>query len=184
MAGGGKIGQIVSPRAQRNWPSPLPSPGVLGEGAAFLTICVIASSFAFAQEQPAEQPLQRRTVKTIFEDRAPLATTAESNKRFKWNDKIGDLDLANESFQVYVPDKYSSAEPYGLLVWISPMAQGGIPQKSWLDVLDAKKLIYVGANNSGNDRLLADRIRLAIEAVCNMKQKYAIDDDRIYVAVE
>src|SRR5215475_5955235 len=124
-------------------------------------LLLLLAPFAGAQTLPSTQPGQRRTSKLTFLDRSPLATTAESNRRFHWNEKIGDVDLEAESFQVYVPQDFKSGEPFGLFVWISSGPMGGIPVKGWLDVLDKHRLIWIGANKSGNERLVADRIRLA-----------------------
>src|SRR5438874_6155002 len=118
---------------------------------------------------------QTRTQSVTFADRSPLATTAESNKRFKWNEKIGDIDLTRESFQLYLPADYQDDNPFGVLVWISAGPQGGVPRREWLDLLDKHHLIWIGANNSGNERLVADRIRLAIEAAHNVGRKYCVE---------
>jgi dienelactone hydrolase len=131
--------------------------------------------------EPATQPVQRGHFQLKFDQASPLATKAESLRRFHWRDPIGEIDLSQESFQAYVPEAYDPAEAYGLLVWISPTPRGDIPDPSWAAVLDKSRLIFIGANASGNKREVADRIRLAIDAVYNLKQRYNISDDRIYV---
>ena len=52
----------------------------------------------------------------------------------------------------------------------------------WGAVLAEKKLIYVAAYESGNQRDLFDRCRLAVDAAHNMKQRFHIDPDRVYVS--
>jgi hypothetical protein len=131
---------------------------------------------------PTTQSTQRGFFKTTFYESSPLASKAESNRRFHWNDPIGEIQLGEESFEVYVPKDYRPEDPYGLLVWISSGGRGFIPVKKWVEVLDKHHLIWIGANKSGNERLVADRIRLAIEAACNMKRRFSIDEDRIYVS--
>jgi Esterase PHB depolymerase len=49
-------------------------------------------------------------------------------------------------------------------------------------VLDSHKLIWIGANHSGNDRALWCRAGLAIDAAYNVQQQYKIDPARVYVA--
>jgi poly(3-hydroxybutyrate) depolymerase len=88
--------------------------------------------------------------------------------------------LADESFELVVPPACSADDPHGLLVWISP-GRADLPRE-WLDVCAKHKLIWISANNSGNNRHFVARIGLALDAVRNMKAKYPIDPKRIYVA--
>src|SRR2546423_5191062 len=74
-----------------------------------------------------------------------------------------DYNLSDETFEVYVPADYTGKEPYGLLVWVNPGSQGSV-YKQWTDVLDKHKLIWVGANKSGNDRAGWIRLGLALDA--------------------
>ncbi|MGE5608774.1 MAG: hypothetical protein ACM359_05950 [Bacillota bacterium] len=92
-----------------------------------------------------------------------------------------EYQLEKESFDVYVPKEYTGQETYGLLVWVSPGTTVGKPP-GWEGVLDKYKLIWVGANNSGNDRLPLIRMGLALDAAHNMKGRYRIDEKRVYIA--
>ncbi|HEX2970801.1 MAG TPA: PHB depolymerase family esterase [Tepidisphaeraceae bacterium] len=92
-----------------------------------------------------------------------------------------EYDVTRESFDVYVPKAYTGQEAYGLVVWISPGATVGRPA-GWNEVLDRHKLLWVGANNSGNDRLPLIRMALALDAAHNMKARYQIDEKRVYIA--
>ena len=94
----------------------------------------------------------------------------------------GVYDLAEESFDVFVPESYSPEEPHGLFVWVSPTPLGGFRNPEFERVLTERKLIWVGAHNSGNRRLGWYRSGLALDAVHSMKNLYAIDEDRIYVS--
>ena len=49
-------------------------------------------------------------------------------------------------------------------------------------MLADEKLIWIGANNSGNDRWHWYRTGLALDAAHNMQKLYNIDPDRIYIA--
>jgi hypothetical protein len=92
-----------------------------------------------------------------------------------------DYDLAKESFEVYVPPAYTGKEPYGLIVWVSASPGGNVHQQ-WIDVLNKHKLIWVGANNSGNNRNGRIRLGLAVDAAHYMPTAYNIDKDRVYVS--
>jgi len=50
------------------------------------------------------------------------------------------------------------------------------------ELLAKKKLIGAGAYDVGNDRGVAVRIGLALDAVYNLRQRYALDDHRVYIA--
>lgn len=94
----------------------------------------------------------------------------------------GRYDLASESFEVFVPDTYSPDKPSGLVVWISPANSGGLARPGNLEVLAEENLIWIGANNSGNDRWHWYRTGLALDAAHNMQTLYNIDPERIYIA--
>src|SRR4051812_27757803 len=91
-----------------------------------------------------------------------------------------EYDLTTESFEVYIPKGYNGDSPFGLFVWVSASNKGDV-QANWKEVLDKHKLIWIGANNSGNPRTMLVRMGLAFDAVAGMKKKYKIDDQRIYV---
>src|SRR5690349_17438173 len=47
-------------------------------------------------------------------------TRAELEAAAKKNGTETDYNLSNETFEAFVPEDYTGAEPYGLIVWISP----------------------------------------------------------------
>ena len=91
-----------------------------------------------------------------------------------------DYDIAHEAFEVVVPRSYRPDMPHGLFVFIItndvPAPQG------WVDALAHRKLIWVSPRNAGNDRDWPVRLCLALDAVHNMKKRYNIDEQRIYIA--
>ncbi|HZN66079.1 MAG TPA: PHB depolymerase family esterase [Tepidisphaeraceae bacterium] len=92
-----------------------------------------------------------------------------------------DYNLSEETYEAYVPKDYDGKTPYGLIVWVNP-GPGGAPPQHWLDVLDKHKLIWVGANNSGNNRTRWVRLGLAIDAADYLPTLYNIDTARLYVS--
>lgn len=92
-----------------------------------------------------------------------------------------DYNLSEETYEVYVPRDYDGKTPYGLIVWVNPGPSGAPPQH-WLDVLDKHKLIWVGANNSGNNRTRWVRLGLAIDAADYVPTVYNIEAARLYVS--
>ena len=89
-----------------------------------------------------------------------------------------DYNLSDEAFEVYVPPAYDGKEPYGLLVWVNPGPSGRVHEQ-WRKVLDKHKLIWVGANNSGNNRTGWVRLGMALDAAQYMPTAYTIDTDRV-----
>lgn len=122
-----------------------------------------------------------------FAERHPESEWETMAKRWKWSGEElaskekGKYQISNESFHVIVPRDYTGNEPYGLLVWINS-GDGGGPPGGWEAVLAKHKIIWIGANQSGNKRNSTARFGLALDAVHNMNKRYCIDSRRIYVS--
>lgn len=82
---------------------------------------------------------------------------------------------------IYVPDNYNPQRPAGLMVYISPSNSGEIPQ-GWKSVMNEHNLIWIAANDSGNNKMVALRNLLAILAPTAARRDYRIDSDRIYIS--
>ena len=91
------------------------------------------------------------------------------------------LDLAQERFVVYVPRGEPPARGYGLLVFIPPWPEAALP-RDWSRVLDRHGMIFVSAAKSGNDAGTLDRrIPLALLGYENIRRRYPLDANRVYV---
>lgn len=84
------------------------------------------------------------------------------------------------TWELYVPPGYDPARPAGVVVYISPTPSGEIPP-SWRDVFDEKNLIWIGANDSGNNVFTGRRAVFALIATRVVAREYAVDPERIYV---
>jgi hypothetical protein len=154
------------------------------------TIAPLLAALLMAVQTAAAAPATRPQTghfQITFTDRSPESAPERLARRAGWSlarlKKEGaqiEYDLPAESFEAYVPDPYDGSTPYGLLIWISP-SPSAKPMGQYLELLDKHRLIYVGANKSGNDRLVLNRLGLAIDAASNMQARYAIDPDRVYV---
>ncbi|MDB5356477.1 MAG: hypothetical protein JWN24_2930 [Phycisphaerales bacterium] len=159
--------------------------------AAMIFALLLLSTPARSDPAPppaAPNPPQTGQFQVKFTERSPSSALDKLAHRLGWTldtlKKEGvelEYDLAKESFEVYIPADYDGSKKYGLFVWVSASPSGVVHQQ-WLEQLDKRHLIWVGANNAGNPRAVTARLGLAIDAVHNMKAKYAIDDDRIYVS--
>jgi predicted esterase len=149
-----------------------------------LLIFVVATSLG-ATPTTTTRPSERRgTFDVSFQQQSPLSPIEKQNGR--WHIRVEPAQrykLADEGFQVVVPETNASdsAKSWGLLVWINAGKRGD-PPRQWLPVINDHHLIWIGADNSGNDRALGVRFGLALDAVFNMKQRYTIDETRVYVA--
>ena len=145
-----------------------------------------------ATAAPPEPPAPHRvgTFRTSFSERSAFSSVESYQDRYNLTREgmvqsdpaEGHYDLSTESFEVFVPDTYTSDKPFGLFVWISPANSGGLARPKNLEVLRNRNMIWIGANNSGNDRWHWYRTGLALDAAHNMAQLYNIDPERIYIA--
>jgi len=91
------------------------------------------------------------------------------------------IDLAEETFTLYVPTRAPPPHGYGLLVFVPPSRDSSLPE-GWGAVLDRHGVIFVSAARSGSDEnLLARRAPLAVLAAANVMRRYPVDPQRVYV---
>ena len=70
------------------------------------------------------------------------------------------IDLASESFSIYVPaHPYPPLHSYSLLVFVPPWSRAEVPSQ-WIPALDRHDMILVTAANSGNDANTVDAASL------------------------
>ncbi len=90
------------------------------------------------------------------------------------------LDIVHETFAVYVPER-KPPQGYALLVFVPPSSATNLPA-GWAPVLDDEGVIFVGANNSGNDaKVQFRRIPLAVMAAEQLMRDYGVDPSRVFV---
>jgi len=91
------------------------------------------------------------------------------------------IDLAAEKFDIYVPSGSPPPGGYGLVVYIAPSSRPTRPL-DWRGPLDDHRLIFVSAQNSGNDKNVLDRrVPLALLAYDNVRARFPIDARRVFV---
>lgn len=98
----------------------------------------------------------------------------------KSNIPPADRILPEEKFFVRPPKDYDPKLPAGLIVWINAGREGA-PPALFFPVLDQLNIVTIGAENSGNDRPVADRYQLALDAAATASRRYHIDPRRVYV---
>jgi predicted esterase len=152
---------------------------------AFLLISLPTVSTSMHAEQLRDRASTGRLTLT-FTQRSALSSPGEARRRFTDESSgqglpadLKDYDLADESFDVFVPPTYKPDVPHGLLVWV------GVTEfdRQWFDVLARHKLIFVSPNDLWRREgpIHTRRVGLPIDAVHNIKQAYNIDSGRVYV---
>jgi dienelactone hydrolase len=144
-----------------------------------LVLCSVAwhgPSFAVAQEVKLGE---RGTIQ--FKESPPQNGAEQLRLRMSAKEAPGPYDVTKETFEILVPKDYKASEPHGLFIWISAGATPNFP-KEWEPVLAEKKLIFIGARNSGNPRNVFDRFRMAVDANANLRKLYNVDGRRVYVS--
>jgi hypothetical protein len=157
--------------------------------AALVCVALPAALIAADEPQPAGKETRTGKFQIHVPERCRDSAVPTLVARMGWGNmdsvkKSGweqDYDLKNETFEVYVPPDYTGKEPYGLIVWVNPGPTGNV-HNDWVPVLDKHKLIWIGANNSGNNRSSWIRLGMALDAAKYMPTAYNVDKDRVYVS--
>ena len=92
-------------------------------------------------------------------------------------------DPAAESASVVVPASYDGSQPYGLMVYISP---GQAPEnnlsKKWQEELEARKYIWIGPHNAGNNNPGDRRVWMAQQCRAWALHHYRIDPAKTIIS--
>jgi hypothetical protein len=92
------------------------------------------------------------------------------------------IDLAQESFVLFVPSSPPPPRGYALVVFIAPWNVAKVPD-GWAAVLDQYGVIFVAAARSGNNtNAVGRREPLALLAEQNVVKRYPVDPQRIFIA--
>ena len=107
-----------------------------------------------------------------------MSARAKLIDRLAEKDIGSEYDLSQQPFAVYVPADYSSDKPLGVVVYMSNDGAAQTPT-TLQPVLDKRHLIFIMAKTSNLS--LGEETGLAIDAVYNLKSRYAIDDRRVFL---
>lgn len=147
-------------------------------------LCLLAATpvAARANEPARAAPPPQGTRATIrFQKPSPQSEPEQVRLRLHAAEQPPPYDLARETFEILVPKDYSPSTPHGLFIWISAGNDPIIPGE-WDAVLAEKRLIFIGARQSGNARNIFDRIRMAVDANVSLRDLYRVDGRRVYVS--
>lgn len=118
-------------------------------------------------------------------DRVLVPTLVDRIRRFEAREARNaaehTIDLSKERFDLYVPERPASSG-YGVLVFVSPMPDFPLSW-GWKSELRKRGIIFVAARKSGNQQNVLDRrIPLALHALENVRHRYAVDSERVYIS--
>jgi pimeloyl-ACP methyl ester carboxylesterase len=165
-----------------------------GAGRSLISAC--ATCVLVAWPSLAASPINpSQTV--IFTEYTSLSTNLEMARRLltpltaaripgrlaAMNRALADQPIAleQERFRLYAP-RTAPAAGYGVLVFIPPWDDDHIPL-GWADVLEARGVIFVSGEKTGNTASpLGRREPLALLAAYNVMRRYRVDRRRVYVA--
>jgi hypothetical protein len=83
-------------------------------------------------------------------------------------------------WRMYVPRNYSAATPPGVLVFISSIDWGGIPDE-WQPVMDAHNLIWISPGQAGASAPVQERMIKSILAPRVVDIDYTVNSERVYI---
>jgi hypothetical protein len=147
-----------------------------------LLVCalILASLVPAADEAKPEQP-RTGIFQLTFSERHPESAYERMAQRYGWGptpEAAAVYQIQDEPFDVNVPAGYDGTVAYGLVVHTDAGSTGN--PYVYKDLMGPRKLIWIGATKVSNDRNVACRFGLALDAVWNMTRRYKIDPKRIY----
>src|SRR5208282_2248674 len=141
-------------------------------------VCALIASLTSAAEPSTQPAAQTGAFEIAFTNRSPMSARAKLVDRLAEKDIGPEYDLSHQPFVVYVPADYSGDKPLGVVVFMSKDGPTQTPI-TLQPVLDKRHLIFIMAKTSNLS--LGEETGLAIDAVYNLKSRYAIDDRRVFL---
>ncbi len=89
-------------------------------------------------------------------------------------------DAASASAIVYVPESYDGTAAMGVYLHVSA-GDDGENVESYAPVMDRLKMIYISAKGTSNDQPMLRRVKLPIDALASVKEKWKVDSKRVCV---
>jgi hypothetical protein len=149
-----------------------------------VVIVVLLFQAAATSDAQTTQAIRTGTSDIVFTQSSPLSTVKMQHARYGLEGSPEDeYDIAHERFSLVVPETYDPESlEWGVLVWCNAGRNAALP-KDWEMPLAKKKLIAIAAYNVGNDRGVAIRVGLSLDAAFNLRQRYpSLNEHRVYVS--
>jgi predicted esterase len=130
-----------------------------------LLLALCASLPAARAQQPSGTTELTATARSMFPEQtaAELAATLDPDRIVRFRIRVPHADA-----------------PAGILVFVKPVDSGELPP-GWAAVLDERNLIWIAADDFGNQRLSAQRVLVALMALKVVQNTRAFDATRVYI---
>jgi dienelactone hydrolase len=89
------------------------------------------------------------------------------------------FNLAQESFEVFVPRNYSDKEAFGIFAFMDSGDSMTMPRE-WAAVMEKEKLICLIPQRIGNNQPFSRRVGLTLIGILKTIERYKVDPRRIY----
>jgi predicted esterase len=131
---------------------------------ALVIVLIALSNAGIAQESATAE--RTSTLAALFpaEEAKALASTIPADKLLRYRARLP-----------------KNAAPSGVLVFVKPIDSGELPE-NWAAELDRQNLIWIAADDFGNEQPRAQRILAAIAGLKLIESTTTIDAKRVYVA--
>jgi len=91
------------------------------------------------------------------------------------------FDLAQESFEIFVPRNYSDKEAFGVFAFMNSQDEMTMP-KEWAAIMEKEKLICLIPQKIGNSQQFSRRVGLTLIGILKTVGQYKADPRRIYTS--
>jgi hypothetical protein len=126
-------------------------------------------------------PFQAGASDAVFEQSSPKGETDAMKSRLHFKVEPNAYSVKQEKFRLLIPASYTHEEKWGLFVYVNPGDDAGLPE-GYGPVLEKHRLLAVAPYKAGNERNVAERFRLALDAQYNMVRRFNVDPARVYVS--
>jgi hypothetical protein len=170
------------------------SPTALGAVAKARYFPEAAASAPVEKSEPLVKPAAPAPMATPQATPAPVPTKPKTEAKSFFTSFEGKLKeskhisikypepLSSAQYFVHIPAGYDGIQAYGLVTFINAANQMELPL-GWEGILEEKKLIFVAAQNAGNDLpTLSPRLGLGVAGARAVMRDYKIDPKRVYVS--
>jgi hypothetical protein len=89
-------------------------------------------------------------------------------------------DPRKQRYQLFVPPAYKPGKFWPLVVFVSP-GDDPLGWRTWRRVCEGKGILFCAAYGAGNDCPPAQRVRILLDVLDDVRARYRVDPDRTYL---
>jgi len=86
----------------------------------------------------------------------------------------------NGTMIVYVPPTYDPTKPMGVYLHVSP-GDNGDSLQNYTPIMDRTSMIYISPKGTSNNQPMLRRVKLAVDALATVKERWKIDENRVCI---